>query len=712
VGSVLTSQLLSVITLLAVLAAPLPMLLHILSRATVRPRVPAPLAETMLMLLVLWTVVQSLVVVLLGWVGYLKLVSILVLEGALLVWGLWLISREHWALARGLGWDLFEALALPSERSPAERSLLAITCGVALLLCLRVLTLPISEWDSLDYQLPRVAQWYQRATFAQPMDQWGPPNSPINSYPYNWNTLFFLALAPVGHDQFVLMPNVLAWVILGVATYSLGRLAGGHRFGAMFAAVLVLLMPLSIKNVSTAHNDLPLGALFVASVYFTVHSWRYKRGPSLLMALLSIAMMAGTKMTGLTYTGLVAVLSLWLYLSNRLKGEPGLRWVEALCEQPLMTGLVVVSIGLLGSWYVHNALVTGNPLGCVQISILGRVLLSGEVTPAWVNKTNLLNNFSLMNPRHWEILRSASADFLGLPGFVLAVLALAAPYQLIRRPRVRPLLLVLFCLCLLSLYFYIAGPWSAKHAHEEEISGWLGQQMRYTFPFWGLVGAIAGVAIRVRSTGLAAWGMVMVVILGAIGSITEGPLRSSKSALVLICVALLVFFASRPVSRRYLGARLRILIARPWAKPARVIGIHGIGAVSVILITLATGLSLEVRYKLQDALFHGINRFVDDLPADTRIGFWNTHQSYLLYGKRLQRSLVYLPLHENASSDDMLRYLYAQPVDVIAVGPLTKFTESSPVWAWITEKSQHFERLHGEDPRGDVLVYRLSPSGQ
>src|ERR1700730_16533672 len=92
VGSVLTSQLLSVITLLAVLAAPLPMLLHILSRATVRPRVPAPLAETMLMLLVLWTVVQSLVVVLLGWVGYLKLVSILVLEGALLVWGLWLIS--------------------------------------------------------------------------------------------------------------------------------------------------------------------------------------------------------------------------------------------------------------------------------------------------------------------------------------------------------------------------------------------------------------------------------------------------------------------------------------------------------------------------------------------------------------------------------------------------------------------------------------------
>lgn len=702
-SSTLTSQLLGVITLLAVVAAPLPMLFHILAGATVRSRVPALLAEKMLVLLVLWTVLQSLVVVLLGWIGHLRLVGILVLEGALLVWGLWLISREQGHIFRRLGRDLNEALPTPRERPATERWLLAITCGVALLLSFRVLILPVTDGDSLWYQLPRVAHWYQQATFARPMEQWGPHGRRDQL----WNTLFFLALAPVGHDQFVLMPNVLAWLTLGVGTYALGRLVGGHRLGGMFAAVLVLLMPLSVINVQSAHNDLPLGAFFVASVYFTMHGWRYRRGFSLLMALICIAMMAGIKMSGLAYIGLVAALSLCLYLANRLAGKRGPEWVAG---SALVRGFVVVSIGLLGgSWYVHNALVTGNPLGFVQISILGRVLWPGEVTQAWVNKTNLLYNFSLLNPHHWEILQRAVANSFGLPGLVLVVLALAAPFQLLSRPRVRPLLLPLLCVGLVSFYLYLATPWSAKWDVEAEISDWfIEYQMRYGFPFWGLVGAIAGVAIRVRPTGLAAWSMVGLATLGATSAATEGWLRSSKSGLVAACAAVFVFFACRAASRRHISGGLRRLIGRQRPKPTLIIGTSSIVAVLVLLITLGTAASLKVRYKLQDVLLGGISRFIDDLPADTRIGFWSTPASYLLYGKRLQRTLLYLPLHEYATSDDMLHYLCAQPVDVIAVGPLNQGSsaESSAVWTWLMKQPQHFERLHGEDIRQDVLVYR------
>ena len=706
VTSTLTSQLLSVITFLAVVAAPLPMLFHILAGATVRSHAAALLAEKMLVLLVLWTVLQSLVVVLLGWIGHLRLVGILVLEGALLVWGLCLISRDQGHIFRRPDRDLNDALPTPHERPTTERWLLAITCGVALLLSFRVLILPVTDGDSLWYQLPRVAHWYQQATFAQPMDmkQW-----PYGQRDQLWNTLIFLALAPVGHDQFVLMPNVLAWLTLGLGTYALGRLVGGHRLGAMFAAVLVLLMPLSVINVKSAHNDLPLGAFFVASVYFTMHGWRYRRGFSLLMALICIGMMAGIKMSGLAYTALVAALSLWLYLANRLTGKPGPHWVETLYEQPLVTGLVVVSIGLLGgSWYVHNALVTGNPLGFVQISILGRVFWPGEVTQAWVNKTNLLYNFSLIDPHHWEILRRAAANSFGLPGLVLAVLALTAPFQLLSRPRVRPLLLPLVCVGLVSFYLYLATPYSAKWDVEAEISDWIAYQMRYGFPLWGLVGAIAGVAIWVRPTGLAAWSMVVLATVGATSAATEGALRPSKSGLVAACAAVFVFFACRPASRRQVSGSLRRLIGRQRPKLTLTIGISSMVAVLVILITLGTAASLKVRYKLQDVLLGGISRFIDDLPADTRIGFWGTHASYLLYGKRLQRTLLYLPLHEYATSDDLLHYLCAQPVDVIAVGPLTQGSsaESSPVWTWLMKQPQHFERLHGEDIRQDVLVYR------
>ena len=705
-SSTLTSQLLGVITLLAVVAAPLPMLFHILAGATVRSRVPAFLAEKTLVLLVLWTVLQSLVIVLLGWIGYLRLVGILMLEGVLFVWGLWLISREEPPPVRRPGRHLREGLATPRERPAAERWLLAITCGVALLLSFRVLILPVTDGDSLWFQLPRVAQWYQQATFVQPMEHLS--GSPHNSYPYTWSTLFFLALAPVGHDQFVLMPNVLAWLILGLATYVLGRLAGGRRFGAMFAAVLVLLMPLTVLNVQTAHNDLALGAFFVASVYFTMQAWRHRRGFSLLMALICIAMMAGTKMSGLAYMGLVAALSLCLYLANRLAGKRGPDWVAG---SALVRGLVVVSIGLLGgSWYVHNALVTGNPLGVVQISLLGRVLWHGEVTQALVNKTNLLYNFSLLNPRHWEILQRAAANSFGLPGLVLVVLALAAPFQLISRPRLRPLLLPVLCVCLASFYLYIATPWSAKWGVEAEMWDWfIEYDMRFSFPFWGLVGAIAGVAIKARPTALAEWSMVGLATLGATSAATEGWLRPSKSGLVAACAAGAAFFACRAASRRHVTGGLRRLVGRQSPKPTLVIGVGSIAAVLALLIASGTAASLKVRDKLQDVLLGGISRFVDDLPADTRIGFSSTFAPYLLYGKRLQRTPLYLPLHEYDTSDDMLRYLCAQPVDVIAVGPLN--LQLASAWVrknieWLMKQPQYYEKLHGEDIRQDVLVYR------
>lgn len=703
------TQLVGVSSLLVVAVAPLPAVFHVMFRVTARWRGPARLAEKILVSLVSWTVIQCLVVVCLGWIGHLRLVSILAVEAVLFVWGAWLIGREPAPAGRRPGRvDARAALTSRPERPPAERLLLGITSGVALLLCLRVLTLPITDWDSLDYQLPRVVQWYQLATFAHPTQQWGPPNSPINSYPYTWNTLFFIAMASLGHDQFVLMSNLLAWTILGLATYCLGRLLGGRRFGSTLAAVLVLLMPLSVKNVHTAHNDLPLGAFFVAGVYFVTSGWRRKRGSSFLMALLCVTMMSGVKMSGLAYAGLVTALALWLYVSNRLNGRAGPRWRETLREQRLMAGLVLVSAGLLGgSWYVRNVLVSGNPLGFVQIAVLGRVLYPGEVTQAWVNQTNLLHNFSPMSAHHWGVLGESAAAFLGLPALVLVGLALAAPYRLFRRPRVRSLLLALMGVCLGCLYLYVRGPWSAKQAFDADITSWMGQQMRYSFPFWGLVGAIAGGTIRIRPTGPAAWSLVGLAAIGAIAATTEGPLWSSKSALVVAAVALFVSFAG-PVVRRHLGGLSAGVGGLRGSRRRLGVIFGGVALVSVAVITVGSVMSLGWRDRFQHVVARGISRFIDDLPAGTRIGFWGTHQSYLLYGSRLERSPRYLPLDEHASADAMIHYLRAQAIGVVAVGPRTPFNESSPVWRWMAEKSGHFERLHGEDLRHDVFVYRLS----
>jgi Dolichyl-phosphate-mannose-protein mannosyltransferase len=705
----MTSHLLSVTTLLVVGLAPLPMLLHILSGATVQSRVPALPTEKMLVLLVLWTVIQSSVVTLLGWIGYLTLVGLLVLEGALAVSGVWLIVRDKALSVRRMGGDLRERLAMVAECPPAVRWLLSIAFGVALLVSFRALTVPATDGDSLWYLLPRVAHWYQHATFLLPQELLYDRSHDF--YPYTWNTLLFLALAPVGHDQFVLMPGVLAWLTLGLGTYALGRLVGGDRFGALFAALLVLLMPLITTNVQSAHNDLPLGAFFVASVYFTMHGWRYSRGSSLLLALICAAMMAGIKTSGLAYAALVAALSLYLCVANRLAGRPHPNGGAA--GTALMRGLVVVfSLGVLavGSWYVHNALVTGNPLGFVQISVFGRVLSPGEVNRDLVNATNLLHNVSLLNLHHWEILRRAGAHAFGFPGLVLAVLALAAPVQLFSRPRVRALLLPLLCVSLASFFMYIATPWSAKWSAEAEIRDWyIEYNLRYGFPFWGLVGAIAGAAIRARPAAMAEWSMVGLATLAATSVATEGWRSYSLSGLVVVGGAVFMFFAYRPASRWLGSETLRRLTGRRRSRLAWTIGLSGTVAVLVILITLGTAAALRKRSGVQDLLFSGISRFVDDLPADTRIGWWATPAAYYLYGKRLQHTVVYLPLQEHAAtSDDLLRYLSTQPVDLIAIGPFDQErNDLSPVWTLMVEKRQYFERLHGEDPRRDVVVYRL-----
>jgi len=656
--------------------------------------------------LVLWTAIQSSVVTLLGWIGCLTLVGLLVIEGALAFWGVWLIVRDK-ALGR-LGRDLRESLARVAEWPAAERWLLSIFFGVALLLSLRVLTVPVTDGDSLWYLLPRVAQWYQQANFVQPQEQLR--DSIHDFYPYTWNTLFFLALAPVGQDQFVLLPNVLAWFTLGLGTYALGRLVSGHRFGAMFAALCVLLTPFSSVNAQSAHNDLPLAAFFVASVYFTMYGWRYSHGASLLLGLICTTLMVGIKMSGLAYTALVAASSLYLYLANRLAGKPHPDWGAA--GAALMRGLVVIcSLGALAvcSWYVHNALVTGNPLGFVQLSIFGRVLLPGEVSQEFVNKTSLIHSVSLLNLHDWEILRRVVAHAFGLPGLVLAVLSVAALFQGFSRPGVRPLLVPLLCISLASFYLYISTPWSAKWSPEAQIAEWyIEYNLRYGFPFFALVGAIAG-SVVVRPAAIAEWSMVGLATLAAAGAATDSWRSHSLSGLVAVCAAVFIFFASSRLGNE----TLRRLTGRQRSKLAWNLGLGGTVAALLIVTTVGTAAALSRRSSLQDVLFSGISQFVDGLPAHTRIAWWATPAAYYLYGNRLQHTVIYLPLHEhNATSDDLLRYLAGQRVDLIAIGPLDQQRDDlSPVWTSMIEKRQHFERLHGEDPLRDVMVYRLRQPG-
>ena len=84
----LGSQLAGVVALLAVSAAPVPLLIYLTSSAGPRARIPLSPTDRILAALVLWAVVQGSVVVLLGWLGRLRFVNILFLEVVVLACGL------------------------------------------------------------------------------------------------------------------------------------------------------------------------------------------------------------------------------------------------------------------------------------------------------------------------------------------------------------------------------------------------------------------------------------------------------------------------------------------------------------------------------------------------------------------------------------------------------------------------------------------------
>ena len=690
---------------LAVVSAPLPMIVSLIADEPERPPRSLSLADQGLALLVLWVIIESLLVTCLGFASRLFLSDLLIAEALVFAAGAGMMRRRSAAVTR-----LFEAApSAPGCDHPVlvHRALAAgprrwnrnppVPPGVRA---------TDRRHDSLAYQLPRAVEWYQQATFLTRPAQWG---RWINSYPYGWNTMFFLMVAPVGHDQLALLPNLAAWVMLGLATYGLARLGGGHRSGSLAAAVMVMLMPLSLINVHSAHNDLPLGALFLSGVYWSIRAWRVLGTSAALFAVACSGMTLGAKTSGVGYFALL--ICLWGWLTMMVVRERGFdRSVfRAVWRRPVLTALGVASVGVLGaSWYVRNLIQTGNPLGFFEVSVLGRIIWKGSVTQSFVDQTNLLRNFRLGDWKHWSILRHAIQDFPGWPGMMLLGAALFLPRALLRRrEEERHTLLIVVALCLASFYLYVAGPWSAKDPTAPDITAWMGQQMRYSFPFWGLLAAAVGAGLP--ASGIAGLAGTFAALDALWGSALYTQFSHRRAMILFVAgVALVQVVLTPSVHAALLGMAARVgWFARRHGRESGVAGVL-LASLVVLAVSAATLDSRGRRQGIQESRYGSVGRFIaQDLHPATRIGFWGTDQSHLLYGSDLSRRLRYLALHSQPTRQAMRAYVRSQPVNVIAVGPQPMSGDSSPIWDWMENDPTAFVRVHGDDAHREVFVYRV-----
>jgi len=615
----------------------------------------------LLALLAWWSLLPVLIIGGLGWGMLLTSTAVvsahvLLLLGGATLWWRQATCRRGWAA----WWHQQRTVWL--GLSASERQAWRIAAVLLTVLAVVNVSLPTPNYDTLMYQWPVVAEWFANGGMRPPLRPWVDAtahNAGIATYPYGWNAWYALVMAVDGRMRCGMLPNLLAEGLLTVATGVLARLAGARPPAARMAALAVLLLPLTVNATHAAQVDLALGAWVTAGLAAVVVGARQRHAPTIALAVACAAMMAATKFSGAVF----AVLS----VAVGLAAWPGRRWSSGVIADvggtmtTTVLALLAVAAGL--AWYVHAWLLTGNPLGVVAMAGF-----PGVLDHAFIVRTTLVGVFSPTNGQHWLLVLSALLAYVGLPA-LLAWCGWLRGWTSTQRLR---LLFATTTLVLIALW--LNQPWSAKHAHEADLSWWFGQQQRYCLVWWPL-------ALAVAAAGWPAPGRWL-------------PWLSGLAAVHAVLM-------------------LEVWWWQPWAMlglvlvmtPLAIMALRGRRSAWWLVGAAAITGALGLNPLLDRRAFGGIAAAVADLPPGARIGVVGSELPWLVPGAT--------PLAVPATATAMLTRLAESGCTHVALGPAPG---PAPVFDWFyawqrcgTGTSLRLVHLSGDgdDLGRQIVLYRL-----
>ncbi len=618
-----------------VVAGPIPFCL-----ALARPG--AGVGDRALATLVGWCAMQAGIALVLGLAGALT-------PGPLVAAGLGLLALSLPGLRR------LDRLPRPDPAlAPLEWLTLAAATVLAIALLLRVTARVVTEHDSLGYHLPALARWVHAGALL-PLER----TDQIGRYPYGWELLGALVVVPLRDDLLVCLPNLAAWLILGLAIHTVARSLGAARLHAMAGALAVLALPVAREQVGTMHVDLALAAFVMAGVRFAL-----ARDGAMMLVALGLA--TAVKTSGALYGVLVVAV---FVLAPRGARMP-LRRTRAIVVA------VVLALSAGGYWYLRNAAATGNPLGLVRVAVGGVTVLPGTLEPSAIRRTTLAALFEPRRLAHWAIVARIAWKALGVPGCLLVVGSLGLLRRTPGQPARVALLLAFFAACVAA---YVFTPFSGDNgAHGWHLTPWAQEGVRYALPGLAGLGVLAAVgATRIAAPAIVA-GAVVVVSLTAADAYTP-------AAVIVVALCAVTVRGRRP-----LGVIL---------------------AATALLASVVVGSSVLRRWRADDRLRrYGpiVERLDDQLPAGAAVAHVTTAFSYPLYGAGFEHRVLYAP----ATSDDREAWidaLRARQVALVAIGPLEPHQRRRRELAWVTDPAGPFVRVAGDDPVVETVLYRLAP---
>ncbi|MBO3459981.1 hypothetical protein G7B40_011165 [Aetokthonos hydrillicola Thurmond2011] len=191
-------------------------------------------AYHLLSFLTIWSGIQVCIALLLGLMGQFNIWTVLWMESMMLVAGLGLLICSRRSFLRI---SVIRPLSQQLTATP-ELTLIFYITSLGIILFLYSAVQPIIDSDSLWYHLPSMARWYQDFSFTKLPEfaRFTAATSMVEQigyYPYTWEAFCTLFILPFKEDFLVTLPNLIAWVMLGlsigVITYGIREQRGFER---------------------------------------------------------------------------------------------------------------------------------------------------------------------------------------------------------------------------------------------------------------------------------------------------------------------------------------------------------------------------------------------------------------------------------------------------------------------------------------------------
>jgi hypothetical protein len=709
-------------------------------------------ASRLLSFLTIWTGIQICIALLAGMTGHFDLGTVFWIELIILVAGLLLLR----GLRRYSTSPSLLMLGRQLTATPVQTLTFYISC-LGIILCLQLAVQPIIDADSLWYHLPVMARWYQDFAFTKLPEftrftsfDWIAEQ--VGYYPYSWEAFCTLFILPFKEDFLVALPNLIAWLVLGLSTYLLGLEFGASHFYALATSVLLLVIPINLQQINTLHIDLPLAAFFASSAFFAVAYQRNYSLHNLCLSLLSISILVGIKTSALAYAALTILLLLLsrLKLFLRNQGESGAKFNKR--QIFLLTIVLVPILFMSGFWYIRNFIEVGNPLGNFSVKLFGMTILPGPLDSSKIRGTTLAVLFHPFSWESWKVLLTQAGGRIQLPFAIFAGLnLLLIPYfRRVATGLDRQRGLSMFILLIGSGFLYWNTPYGAAIGDPP----WtltaqvFGQALRYSLPFVGMLSVTAAVVstaieidkkyaaivvwlccilglantliydiIRTQGTFKVNVGGGSVLMANLIESFKQNPwdaivtlAHTMGDILVKPLLFMVIYFVITLLSKPLILASSKILSLVNYqlqSIQARKVPLQII--VATLVIVLMT-YGIREQHSMDRASTYGETyQYVSErLKAGEKIGYAVSNRSYLLYGKNLDRKVIYLG-SKSTKITEYLAKIQKLNISFVAIGPFIDGNFSSAKEAsWIAKNPNSFTPLFKLDPNFSQGLYKIS----